>query len=322
MKAIVFKKYGPPEVLQLQEVAKPTPGDHEILIRIHATTVTAGDCIMRGATYPPLYWLPMRVMNGFLRPRKTIPGSELAGEVEAVGKDVTRFKTGDQVYAESGFGLGAYAEYICLPEGGLIARKPANVTYEEAAAAVDGPLTALFLLRKGNIQTGQQVLVNGASGMVGTFAVQLARYFGAEVTGVCSGANAELVKSLGAEKVIDYTKEDFTENGQTYDMVLDAVGKSSFTRCKGSLKQNGFYLTTVPTLAVILQMLWTSKIGTRRVISGLPSQKPDDLIFLSGLIEAGEMRSVIDRRYPLAQIAEAQRYVETGRKKGCVVITV
>jgi 2-desacetyl-2-hydroxyethyl bacteriochlorophyllide A dehydrogenase len=322
MRAIVWTEYGPPDVLQLQEVAKPIPKDNEVLIRIHATTVIPGDCVARSGTYPPLYWLPMRVMRGLRKPRITIPGSELAGEVEAVGKDVKLFKKGDQVFGDSGFGLGAYAEYLCLPEDGWVAIKPANMTYGEAAAAVEGALTALHFLRKGNIQSGQKVLINGASGSIGTFAVQLAKYFGAEVTGVCSTTNLELVKSLGADQVIDYTKEDFTQSGQTYDIIFDAVGKSSFSRCKGSLKKKGFYLTTVPTLAVILQMLWTSKIGSNKVISGFAGVKAEDLIFLRELIEAGKIESVIDRRYPLEQIAEAHRYVDEGHKKGNVVITV
>jgi 2-desacetyl-2-hydroxyethyl bacteriochlorophyllide A dehydrogenase len=315
MKAIVYERFGPPEVLQLREVEKPTPKDNEVLIRIHATTVSAEDPGMRRS--PGL--------NGIGKPRKTILGFYLAGEIESVGKNVERFRVGDGVFGYTGMSLGAYAEYICRPEASVLAMKPANVTYEEAAAVPNGALTALYFLRdRANVQSGQNALIYGASGAVGSAAVQLAKYFGAEVTGVCSTTNLEMVESLGADKVIDYTKGDFTKSGETYDVIFDAVGKSSFSRCKGSLKHRGVYLATVPTLATFLQMFWTSMAGGKNVIFGAASRSwsSEDLTFIKELVEAGKLRPVIDRRYPLEQIAEAHSYVAKGHKKGNVVITV
>jgi len=319
MKAIVCTQYGPPDVLQLKEVEKPTPKDNEVLIKVYAATVTSGDVWIRSSTYSPWFWLFGRIMYGLRKPRKAIPGNELAGEIESTGKDVARFRKGDQVFGifwKTSFG-GANAEYICLTEN-EVAIKPANMTFEEAAAVPIGGLTALVLLRKGIIQSGQQVLIYGASGSVGTFAVQLAKYFGAEVTGICSTTNIEMVKSLGADKVIDYTKEDFTRSGQTYDIVFDAVRKTSFSRCKCSLKQRGIFITVDWPL---LTALWTSMVGKKKVVFGI-AKRIEDLTFLRELIEAGKLTPVIDRKYPLEQTVEAHRYVESGHKRGNVVITV
>jgi NADPH:quinone reductase-like Zn-dependent oxidoreductase len=322
MKAIVYEKYGPPEVLQLKEVERPVPKDNEVLIRVYAATVGLSDLMTRkGAPFLT------RFFTGLVRPKNPILGAEFAGEIEAVGNDVKLFKKGDQVFGADLSGLGAYAEYKCLPEDGVLAIKPANVTWAEAAP-VCGALAAWnFLTDQATIQRGQKVLINGASGSIGTTAVQIARYFGAEVTGVCSTTNLELVKSLGADQVIDYTQEDFTKSGQTWDVIFDAENKSSFSQCKGSLTQKGVYLKTFPGLTILLQMLWTSKIGSKKAKISATGLRPvpERLILLKELIElieAGKIKSVIDRCYPLEQIAEAHRYVEKGHKKGNVVITV
>lgn len=319
MRAIGWTEYGSPDVLQLQEMEKPIPRDNEVLIKIYATTVTAADCTMRQGE--PAWG---KIILGLRKPRKRfrIPGIELAGEIESVGKDVKRFKKGDQVFGFTGFRAGAYAQYTCMPEKGSLGIKPANKTYEEAVAAVDGGSTALFFLKdKAHIRSGDSVLINGASGSIGSYAVQLAKLFGAEVTGVCSTRNVELVKSLGADTVIDYTKQDFTRNKAAYDIIFDTVGKSSFAQCKDSLKRNGRYLPTTGLQNHFL-MLWTSITSDKKVISGMSVEKNEALAFLKDLIEAGKLKIIIDRCYPLEQIAEAHRYVEKGHKKGNVVITV
>jgi NADPH:quinone reductase-like Zn-dependent oxidoreductase len=316
MKAIAYRRFGPPEVLQLQELEKPTPKDNEVRVRIYATTVVKEDPDMRAAPG----------FNGLWKPAHPILGQELAGQVEATGRNVTRFRPGDQVYGMDMF--GAYAEYKCMPEDGALAIKPANMSYEEATSVPNGALTALpFLRDKANIQAGQTVLIYGASGSVGSAAVQLARYYGAQVTGVCSSANLEWVKALGADQVIDYTREDFTQNGQTYDIIFETIGKRSFSECRGSLTNGGTYLTTVPTPIIMLQALWPASGGGKTAkftAAGLRSAgaKARDLVFLTGLIQAGKLKAVIDRCYPLEQIAEAHRYVGQGHKKGNVVITV
>ncbi|MEW9672744.1 NAD(P)-dependent alcohol dehydrogenase [Ammoniphilus sp. 3BR4] len=319
MKAIVYERYGPPNVLQLREVAKPVPKDDEILIKVYAATAAAGDWRLRKAD-PFL----VRLFNGFWRPRRIkILGFELAGVVESTGSSVTRFKPGDAVYGACGFDFGAYAEYKCLNENGAIALKPANMTFEEAAAVPVGAYTALQFLRKGNIQSGRRVLVYGASGSVGTYAVQLAKHFEAEVTGVCSTSNVELVRSLGADRVIDYTKEKFSDDGPACDIIFDTVGKSPFNACVKRLTPQGFYLRAVHMSPMpIVRGLWISLTSNKKVIGGTMKESAEDLTHLKELIEAGKLRSVIDRRYPLEQAAEAHRYVEQGHKKGNVVLTV
>ena len=321
MKAIICIKYGLPDVLQLKEVEKPVPKDNEVLVRIYATTVTKFDCWTRSSTAPTGMGLISRIAGGFTKPKQPILGTELAGEIEAVGKGVKLFKQGDQVFGFTG-SLGAYAEYICLPEDGAVAIKPANLTYEEAAAVPYGGLTALYFLRKGNIQSGQKVLIYGASGGLGTFAVQLAKYFRAEVTGVCSTTKLEFVQSLGADKVIDYVKEDFTKSGETYDIIFDTVGKSSFSHSARSLKKKGSYIFATFGLPKLVQILWLSMTSSKKVIIGLVKERAEDLVFLKELIEAGKIKSVIDRSYPFEQTAEAHNYFEKGHAKGKVIITL
>ncbi len=322
MKAIVCTGYGPPEVLQIKEVEKPVQKDNEILVKIYATTVTVADFRVRSFTIPPAYWLPARLTLGLRKPKKPVLGAELAGEVESVGKDVKRFKKGDQVFAATLTDFGSYAEYKCLREDGPVAIKPANTTYEEAAALPIGARTALHFLKKGNIKRGQKVLIYGASGSVGTYAVQLARYFGAIVTGVCSSSNLELVKSLGADKVIDYTEKDFSKKLELYDIIFLASGKCPFPVLIKSLDKEGVYLDVTGPVKT-LQMMWTSMTGKQKtVVGGNPPESAEALIFLKGLVEAGNLRPVIDRSYTLDQIVEAHRYVDKGHKKGNVTVTV
>jgi NADPH:quinone reductase-like Zn-dependent oxidoreductase len=322
MKAIVATKYGPPEVLELIEVAKPAPSDNEVLVKVYATTVTAGDSRVRSFTVPLSFWLPARITLGLRKPKKAIPGMVLAGEIESVGKEVKRFKKGDQVYAYDITRLSTYAEYACVLETSALSLKPSTVTYEEAAAIPFGGITALHFLKKGKIHSGQQVLIYGASGSVGTFAVQLAKHFGAEVTAVCSTANVGLVNSLGADHVIDYTKEDFTRSGETYDIIFDTVGKSSLSGCLGSLKKDGIYLQAVAGPALLVQMQWASMVSGKTLIGGTAVPKMEDLMILKELVEAGKIKPVVDRCYPLEHMVEAHRYVDQGHKKGNVVITV
>lgn len=327
MKAVVWTAYGPPEVLQLQEIPKPVPKDNEVLIRIHATTATSGDCEQRALKLAAKYRFLLRAYVRFKRPERiTILGMELAGEIEAVGSDVTRFQKGDEVFAATGFaGQGACAEYICLPEEpqeGALALKPASMTHEEAAPVPMGGLEALSFVRQGNVQSGQKVLINGAGGTIGTFAVQLAKHFGGEVTAVDSTRKLDMLRSIGADQVVDFTQEDFTRSGETYDFILDVISRSPFAGSIGSLAKGGRYHIANPGLSQTLRGRWTSMASSKKVTFGSAHPKTVDLLFLKELIEAGKVRSVIDRCYSLEQTAEAHRYVETGRKAGHVIITV
>jgi NADPH:quinone reductase-like Zn-dependent oxidoreductase len=328
MKAIVWTKYGPPDVLKLEEVAKPVPKDDQILIKIHATTVTAGDCEMRRLELPLMLSFPMRLYAGFLRPtRITILGQELAGEVEEAGRSVKSYKAGDQVFGTTGFRFGAYTEYICLPgepdvTQGCLAAKPANLTYEEAAAVPVAGFEALHFLRKADIGPGKKILIIGAGGSIGSFSIQLARHFGAEVTGVDSTEKLDMMRSIGAQQVIDYTREDYTDSRESYDLIIDVVGRSSVSRRLKLLKPEGYYFLAYPGLSDILLGMWTSMRSNKKVKIESSSQKREDLIFLKELIEAGKVRAMIDRIYPLEQIPEAHRYAETGGKKGNIAICV
>ncbi len=327
MKAVVWTKYGPPEVLELREVEKPAPKDNEVLIRIHATTVTAGDCEMRSLKFPILLSLPMRLWVGFLKPKgTTIPGTEIAGEIEAVGKDVQKFKAGDRIFGAAGMSFGANAEYICLPaepgemEGG-VAIMPANMSYEEAATVPFGGRDALHFIRLGQIQRGQKILINGAGGSIGVFAVQLAKLEGAEVTAVDNGDKLDMLRELGADHVVDYTREDFTQSGEIYDVIFDVVGKVRFSRGNKVLKEDGTYLLANP-VSQMLTALWTRMTSKKKVIMQASSPTIADLNDVRELIEEGKLRTVIDRQYRLEEIVEAHKYVETGAKQGNLVITV
>jgi NADPH:quinone reductase-like Zn-dependent oxidoreductase len=319
MRAVVHDNYGPPDVLRLEEVVRPAPKDDEVLVRVHATTVTRTDCHMRGAY--PFFW---RFMLGLRRPRRRILGLEVAGQVEAIGADVTEFEVGDEVFGIQGFTEshpGAHAEYVCMRESAPLAHKPSGLTFEEAAAACDGGLSALAALRGADVREGKRILVYGASGSIGTAAVQLAKHLGAHVTAVCNTKNIEVVRSLGADEVIDYLKVDFTKSGQMYDVVFDAVGKHSFRRSKGSLTKGGIYIAT-DGLRNFPLALWTKRFGDKRVLFAVERLKKRDVLFLKELIEAGKYRPVIDRSYPLENVVEATKYVETQQKTGNVVLTV
>ncbi len=320
MKAVIYRRYGAPSVLEYTETEKPVPGNHEVLIKVIASTVTSADCMMRrGGT------LLSSILLGIRGPRKKyqILGTEFSGVIESIGSKVTRFKPGDEVYAFRGFGTGCYAEYKCMKEDASISLKPENMSFSEAASTVDGSTTALFFLKgKANIQEGQKVLINGASGSIGTFAVQLARYFGAEVTGVCSTANIEMVKSLGADHVIDYTKTDFTQTGTSYDIIFDTVSKSSFSQSRKALKEGGKYIVTVMTLKRVILALLTKLSRKRKLIIAMSIDKKADLAFIKSLIEQGHIKTVIDKRYRLDEISQAHQYVELGHKRGNVVVEI
>ncbi|MFD2212210.1 NAD(P)-dependent alcohol dehydrogenase [Metabacillus endolithicus] len=322
MKAIVYSRYGPPDVLEVKQVKKPIPKDNEILVKVKATTVTVADIRSRSFTVPPAFWLPARITLGLRQPKKEILGMELAGEVESIGKNVKKFKKGDQVFAATLTDFGAYAEYKCLEEDGPVAIKPSNISFGEAAAIPIGARTALYFLRKAGLKSGHEVLVYGASGSVGSYAVQIAKYLGANVTGVCSTSNLELVKSLGADKVIDYTAEDFANIDETYDVIFEAVNKSSFSVCIKLLKKNGTYINVTDPLPNA-QMLWTKMTTNKKLLLSRNSPESSEALnFLKELVEKGKLKVLVDRVYSLDEIVEAHRYVEKGHKKGNVVINV
>ncbi len=322
MKAIVYREYGSPDVLKLDDIPKPTVRDDQVLIKVHAATVGTWDCEARSFTFPLWFWLPLRLAMGLRTPRWPVLGQELAGEIEAVGKDVERFEKGDQVFASTGLGFGAHAEYKCMSSTGAVAIKPANMSYEEAAGIPTGGDNALHFIRKADIQSGESVLVNGAGGNIGVVAVQLAKHFGAEVTAVDSLEKLDMLRAIGADHVIDYAREDFTRSGKTYDVILDVVHKSSFSGCVRSLKPNGRYLLANPRLFSMVRALWTSKTSSKKVMFEFAGSKPKDLVALKELVEAGKIRAVIDKRYPLERASEAHAYVDTGRRKGTVVLAV
>jgi NADPH:quinone reductase-like Zn-dependent oxidoreductase len=330
MKAIIYTEYGSPDVLHLSDVLTPTPKDGQVLIKVHAASVSYGDLLARRMgnitssefNMPLPLLLPSRMAFGWSKPKVNILGSEFAGEVEAVGRGVTRFQPGDAVMGYLGQRMGAYAEYVCMPEDGLLARKPATMSFAEAATVPYGAIMATSLLRRGNIKAGDKVLINGASGGIGSAAAQLAKHYGAEVTGVCGGPRMEYVRSLGADHVIDYATEDFTRNGQRYDLILDVLGKSSFVGCKDSLKPGGIYLPVSFKTKALMQMLWTKISDSQKVVCALASEKPEDLAAVGKLAEAGDYKAIVDRCFPLEQAAEAHRYVEAGSRTGPVVLVV
>ncbi|MCB2155084.1 NAD(P)-dependent alcohol dehydrogenase [bacterium] len=324
MRAAVYRKYGPPEVVTVEEMEKPAPRENEILVKVRAASVTSGDARLRAFNIPSaLFWLPGRFYSGLFAPKHNILGADLSGTVEAIGSAVQNFQPGDDVIAFTGVNLGAHAEYVCLSEDSPVAPKPENVTFEQATAAPFGGTAALYFLRDlGKVKAGQNVLINGASGAVGTAAVQIARHLGARVTGICSGANRELVESLGAERVIDYTKEDFTKSGEQYDAILDTIGKINFRQSKPVMKNGGVYLAPVMTGTEVFQIIWTSMFGNKRVLGGIAPERKEDLLYLKELLETGALRPVIDRTYPLDEIADAHRQVDSGHKKGSVVIAM
>ncbi|QQS35447.1 MAG: NAD(P)-dependent alcohol dehydrogenase [Ignavibacteriales bacterium] len=321
MKAVIHTNYGPPEVLQLQEVEKPQPNDDQLLIKVFATTVTSGEVKIRSfKNIPKLFWLPARLNFGLFKPKNKMLGNEFSGVVESIGKNVKSFKPGDKVF---GFYLfGANAEYFCVPEKAAVTTIPGNFTFEEAAAIPFGALNALFFLKAGKINKGDKVLVAGSSGAVGVYAVQLTKYFGADVTATCSTKNVELVKSLGADSVIDYTKEDVSKNGKVYDIIFDTVGATKYSHIKNSLTKNGKYILIVFAGKELLQMMWNSMFSSKKIICTVSSEKKEDIEFLSGLMQQGKLKPVIDKKYPLEKIVDAHTYVETGHKRGAVVINV
>ena len=330
MRAIVYEEYGGPEVLHLKELEKPVPKDNEVCIKVHATTVNYGDLTARNFrnmplskfNMPLLLYYPSRIAFGYFKPKINILGSEFSGIVEAIGKDVKRFKPDDPVYGYRGMNMGAYAEYVCMPAEGALAKKPVNLSHAEASVFPYGAIVALNLLRKANVQKGEKVLINGASGGIGSQAVQLAKYFGAHVTGVCGNRRIEFVKSLGADEAIDYSQDDFTTGEESYDLIFDILGRSSFASCKRVLNPEGRYLLASFKMKQLFQMLWTKFASDKKVICTLSSEKAEDLDFITGLIEAGHLKAVIDRRFPLEQATEAHQYVENGHKKGQIVITL
>lgn len=322
MKAVVWTAYGPPHVLQLQEVEKPVPKDNEVLIKVHAATVTAGDCEARRFEFPLLFRIPLRILLGLIKPNRLTLGQELAGEIEAVGRDVTRFNPGDNVFAATLLRLGAYAEYACLPETYPILLKPASIRFEEAATIPTGGINALHLVRKAGLQPGQSLILNGAGGSIGTYAIQIAKSLGAEVTAVDSAGKLDMLRTIGADHVIDYAQDDFTENGVTYDAIIDIVGKSSFSGSLRSLKPQGRYVLGNPSLPGMMRALWTSATTDKQVIFELARYQMEDFALLIEMIEAGKIKPVIDKRYPLEQVVEAHRYVEAGHKQGNLIISL